>query len=190
MNTITLTGTTADGRKVIGYACGVCRKMFGDKGVADACCKCRHCGKATDPNTGPSGYHEECESAWRVQREADQLAKATKLDDWDGKVFWGDELYDDVGAAVEDMECECESDDEWPEWLYVAVPTKWQPQLDATDIVYDAYQPDDDTDVETMPGFKEFSAACEAFMASNPGWSSYLIDYTRAVRVTRPEEQA
>jgi hypothetical protein len=190
MNTITLTGTSDKGAVVTGWACGVCLTPYSNKGLADRCCQCDLCKLEV-----PRGYsrHDECRREYERKLEAYRLAKATKLEDWDGPVFWGDELYPDIDAAVEAMECDLEPS-EYPEWLYVAKRTRMD-GLDPEHIVSSAYDlnPDyTDTDAKDMAGFAEFQAACEAFTEANKNCCLYDIDYTRAVKVTRPEgsEQA
>lgn len=128
--------------------------------------------------------NQHCLTATSARLERERFEKAEKLTTWDGGVFWGDDYYADVDAALEAME-DLE-DDERPDYLWTADPSPVVPEL-GTDIVTDylienhGWDEMDETDFDGVPALAE---ALKAFAARNADLKVFHPNHKRCVLLT------
>lgn len=190
MNPFRLTGTTPDGREAKVWGCGVCLHVCLNEEHAKRCCVCSYCGKPTD-NAEDRGkrqtYHRSCMHADWIRKYQERLDKATEVTDYDGPFLYNDRFHADMGELLDYLECSCESDEDWPEWIYACTEQKPCLTLDLDDLSHKIEDLWEDADWSEFAGHKELEAAFAAFNEANKERASYTEDWTRKVRVPRPE---
>ena len=189
MNAFQLTGTASDGTVRGIWCCDKCKQMNHDKASAVRCCdwKCSSCGAHT------KNFIMTCDDCnrkkWRAKEQA-TIDKAEKLDDWADGVFWNDNYYSSVEDALEAMDCQCESLDDYPEYVFVAQPCP--PRKVGAGWIYehicDDLDLDDRNPEDCLQGTKEFELAIDAFNEANKAIQWFQEDRTRMVRVPKPAE--
>lgn len=189
MNAIKLTGTKPDGANVYIWACSKCGYTAGDEKTAEKCCRCLTCGK--ELNRRIVG---DCDDCWRekdAKREAERIAKAEKLEKWDGWVFYdgatngNDGYFESLDDLVDWLESEGIDPDNWPEYVFCCKVVPF-PAVDLDDIV-DRIM--DELPVgyerEHLVGLDLLEEAINDFNESNKHLISYEPDYTKVVRVKK-----
>lgn len=177
------------------WACGQCKITRADQEHAEKCCTlvpCKVCRSPTDKKFRATCFTETCDACRTAEgqrKDAERLAKAEKLEAWDGWVYAGhgpnDGFFEDVGAYVDWLVDEAEDSDDWPDWVYAA---KSRPGcvLDIGRILENACDDGYEDMDEDLRGVKELEAAIKAFNEANEGVIVYGADYKRAVRVPKP----
>lgn len=196
-----------DGRPSKVWACGVCGEPCEDETHAIACCgpvPCRYCGKPTDKKMTasygrPYEYHEACWIEDRDKRAARRMAEAEKLESWDGPVWIdggpgeSDEYYETFAEYLRDIEPEswnAEGQSPYrPQFVYLAMRRDYD-GMDAFTILEHESEDKFEDFLGCVEGKAEFRAAVQAFNEANKDLHWYEPDYTRAVRVPRPEPAA
>jgi hypothetical protein len=172
-----------EGRPAGVFFCGKCRRVSGEKDIAEQCCLPRRCDKCSKETLSQSAIR--CQACWdaeKANRERERFKKAEKLTEWSGWVY-----ADGVGYR----DGYCESLDEFYDWLdenpmdiqYVwACKENFFAHADIEDlltpILDNAYE---DFDSDDFKGLAELKAAIAAFNDVNAGLASYEPDYTKAV---------
>ncbi len=160
--------------------------------AAERCCQPHVCRYCTLPVVDESGYreHQVCRNAEYRKRAAERLAKAEKLESYDGWLYLdgANKYFQDMGAVLDYLECDDEDDpQDWPEFAYCCkeVPFEGPSPGDIyeslTEELYDEAS-------EDLQGCAEFEAACKVFTEANQHLLSYEPDYNHAVRIPRREK--
>lgn len=117
---------------------------------------------------------------------ANRLERATKLEYWDGWVWDESDYYESLEAYVEHLECNFADPNDWPDWVYVA-KSKPGVNLDAANIIENLCERGYEDMADDLKGVDELGAAINAFNAANADIIVYDGDWSRAVRVPKPE---
>lgn len=172
------------------WACGECKITRVDQEHAEKCCTmvpCKVCGQETDKKFRLVYLTETCDAcrmAEAQRKDAERIAKATKLSYWDGWVWDESDYYNSLEDYVEHLECNHDPED-WPEWVYVTA-SRPGVSLDVSRILEnycdDGYEGMDDD----LKGVDELTKAINRFNAANHEVVVYDGDWSRAVRVPKP----
>jgi hypothetical protein len=195
MDVIKIGFTLQDGREVTVHFCRVCGKGFGGfendagKSLAEKCCTCSYCNKPIDP-ADRRMRHKECEDKYQAELEAERIAKAEKLETWDGWVYYGraqdhnEGYFEDIGQLVEYLEEEEIPIEKWPEFVFICkkIPYKGI-NLDSLleQSIDDMYE----DAMDDLRGVDELQAAINRFNEINNDLCSYGFVFSKVVRVPR-----
>lgn len=187
MNAIKLTGTKPDGAKVYIWACSKCGYTAGDEKTAEKCCRCLTCGKELERR-----IVGDCDDCWRekdAKREAELIAKAEKLEKWDGWVFYdgatngNDGYFESLDDLVDWLESEGIDPDNWPEYVFCCKVVPF-PAVDLDDIVDRILEGlPEEVGREHLKGLDDLEAAIVEFNKRNIELISYEPDWTKVVRI-------
>ena len=178
--------------------CGICGLVYPETpDLAAKCCTCVTCGLPMPGNGRAGGWrseHPECAKRSRAEGEARTMAKAEKLESWDGPIWLDDSggFHQDLAAYVERLHEDLDPGDPWPEFVYVCRPEPF-PKLDLGDVLDNlmtdwAPEDFDRGDVESSVGAEVMANLANAVDAFNQAAAanvspSYYVDVSRAVRM-------
>lgn len=179
------------------WMCRQCRSLWGGRrdgergqALAEACCLPKTCDECRQPITGEGHYtyrHRHCQGTCDARIREERIAKAAKLEAWDGPVWWGncgpqDGYFRDMDELLDYFEVHETPAEDRPEWVFCsrAIPF---PGADAGRICERITEDMFEGASEQLEGVAELEAACRAFNAANAGLISYEPDYKRVVRV-------
>lgn len=175
------------------FMCEKCRRLDSTKLWAERCCLCSECGKVKDWTTSNPECPDCLKEKW-AKADRDRMARAEKLDDWDGWVYTGgsgghDGYFESLDHYVEYLDDQGIDPDNRPELVWVAEPVAF-PKLRVDHLIEGliedwAYEGFDPGSVE---GVEELTKAVEGFNAANTHHVSYYGSSRRAVRVPGPIE--
>lgn len=174
----------ADGRSAAVFYCGKCRIVHRTQAIAEQCCAVTLCEVCGAPAEQYRTVCSACGRAREVQREAERFAKAEKVTDWDGWIFWdGTGFNEGFFSSVEDLEEYLAGDGMQFPPAYVWTCKKIQLVSRIFDRISDyisenAYE---DWDTSHLSGLPEFKAAVEAFEAANKDQVSWEPSYKQAL---------
>ena len=185
--------------KLLPY-CGECGLVYPEGSeLAARCCTCSECQLVVKKGEGHwTNIHKECEKIRTRRREAEMLARATKLDTWDGPVIYNyDDYYATLDDLVEHLGDTIENPDEWPEYVYVCDEVPF-PAMDLGDILENLCENHGVEDFSSsdigVPAkvMDNLTSAISAFNAATEQHTScaWHQDNTRVVKVPRPEVEA
>ncbi len=192
MRPFELSGQNGDGKTVSVWACGVCGCVRGNEDDAARCCVCSYCGLEVPLNKYGccETYHNECQRAAWAKQDKDRMDKAVEVTDYDGPFLVGDTYYQTMDDVVEHLECCCESDEDWPEFIYACKEKKpcFEITLDDLECKFDDLW--EEAEWDNFHGVRDLEAALTAFNALNADRAVYYEDRTRKVRVPRRDDAA
>lgn len=181
----------ADGTPVNLWVCGKCNAVDATQSWAESHCRCSSCGIPENWSTHSLDC-DACPTAKWAKAAADRMAKAEKLESWDGRVYsegggGQDGYFMSLEDYVDHLKCTREEDEGWPEWVNVCREVSF-PGLDMERIIENLAEDMNYEDaIDNLNGEKELAAAIDAFNLANVGATSYDCDMDRVVRVPRPE---
>jgi hypothetical protein len=192
MKPFQLTGTTPDGQTAHVWACGICRCARHDEKAATECCTCSYCGKPVEKDKYGARHtsHDECRNADWARQDQERLDKAVEVTDYFGPFLLGDDYCEGMEDVVEQLECNTEPGDEWPEFIYACKEKKPCLKIDLDDLQHKVEDLWEDADLDDFNGVPELEAAMRAFNAANADRAVYREDRTRKVRIPRQEPRA
>lgn len=190
----------ADVKTIDSYACGACGRSYTQREVAERCCTCSRCKLPVDKQKDFTGLHRGCSDLNEIERREARIAKAEKLENWDGPVVIdGDHYFQDLDEYVEYLADELEPGAEWPEWVHTCLIDDF-PELGFQDLLENLVEnhglEDFSVDDIDVPGnvMDALEKACADFNAAakaskyNKSWHENM---TQVVRVPpRPAETA
>lgn len=193
MNAIELFHETGQSAEI--FYCAECRHVKKTKDDAENCCRCRFCNELVPQNSigkeNFTGYHGECWRADRDKRDAERLAKAEVVTDYDGWVFveglgYNDGYFRSMDDLLDYLEDEVE--EVRPERAYCCQEQPLQ-RLNSSDIAERICDDMYEDAYEDLNGLKELDIALEKFFDANAGMKSYYPDYKRCVLVPQKVPQ-
>ena len=162
-----------DGNRANIWYCAECTMVATSKDVADNCCKkylCKYCNEPV--NDKHWIVHEEC-------IEKNKIEKATKLEIWNGWVYYNDKYCQSVEELVEELE---ENYETVPECVYTCKTIPF-PKID----IYRLLEKIEGNSYEEIGkhliGVDDLIEAINCFNDANKDLVSYLPDETKMVRV-------
>lgn len=173
----------ANGKTSGVFSCGKCGLVYRDRTLSARCCKpyvCRYCGKEVEDKHLMA--HKEC-------ADKDQIAKAEKLESWDGWVYLDGYGYKEgYFESLEDL-LEYLDDDGThprPEWAFVCktIPFKGP---DIGNIIENCCEDMYEDAEDSLSGLDKLELAIKEFNEANKGMVSYYPDHKRAVRIPARE---
>ncbi len=118
------------------------------------------------------------------RREEEKLAKAAKVPEaeWDGRVYYGDKHYDNVGECIEDV---AGDGGKIPLHVWPAVPRTVVGPLRVSDVVENDLDTNgfEDMDLYDLEGVDELQRALDAFTDANKEVVAFWPDESRAIVV-------
>lgn len=187
----------ADGTPAGIWVCSECRHVTASREVTERCCRCSYCNKTVDQSKGRTAYHMDCFSADQAERDQKRMAKAEKLDIWDGWVYLdghghNEGFFRDLQELAECLDDELADGDlevaDWPEYAWICNPRPIRIP-DLADLIEricdDGYEGLEDD----LEGLDELGKALDVFAKVNAGLFDYLPSSTQAVAVPKPSEE-
>lgn len=121
---------------------------------------------------------------WRKSESA-KFDKATKIprDEYDGRVWYNDQAYDDPGEVLQQLIDDGCDEDELPKYLWAVKEVPVITPRHVADIVEGDIEDRGwvDMEVKDLKGVDELQAALDRFVEANKGVVSYHPDYMKAV---------
>lgn len=173
----------ADGRSAAVFYCGTCRYVARTQDLAERCCAPSICETCGEPAEKYRTVCAACALANEVKREAERFAKADKVTDWDGWIFWdgtghNDGFFPSAEELAEHLECE---ECALPAYVWTCKKIPFVSRIldRVTDqISENAYE---DWDQSHLSGLPEFKAAVESFETANQDQVSWEPNYNLAL---------
>lgn len=170
------------------FYCSRCRVVHREKVAADVCCEPLVCGCGAFRDRYRT-LCEVCAAEASAKRTAEVMAKAEKLEEWTGPVFWEGYPHNEGYAASVDefveMFFEDEDEDEsvrkMPEFVFVC--HEWPLKFGAGDVIERETEDWPEGLADGLQGMEELEASCQAFCERNKRVCSWEVDYRRMVRV-------
>lgn len=128
---------------------------------------------------------DHCFEAYQRKKEEHRFEKAEKLTTWDGWVYYGDKYFPSLEELFDHLASVCDSEEDWPEYVWAARPTVVIGKFDAWEIC-ESYVSDngwEDMSENDLHGLPELQADLDRFTAANASVVSYLPDYKKAVLI-------
>jgi hypothetical protein len=182
----------SDGKPTGIYFCGKCRIVSHHRLLADQCCQnytCDTCGA----DTGARHWTlcDPCREKQSKETAKARYEKAEKIpaDKYDGWVYFNglqrnDGFAQDVGALLEDLECQREEDGsevKTPEYVWACSP-KYFATIDLDNVLENLEQDAwEDFDRIDYNGLDELQQAVDKFNESNKHLVIWEPDYSRAI---------
>jgi hypothetical protein len=192
-----------DGTPANAWVCGVCGKIYAANSSAEGCCRCYICGEVIEQGKIGKGdfssYHGKCWDKQQDKIRAERIAKAEKLETWDGWVYNegpGGGPNDDYAASMDELVEYLEnllSDGDidladWPEYVFVCNVENCAISLrEVLDNVAERMFEDWE---DQLNGEGELQKAIDKFNEANKDLHSYSPDYKRVVKVPKPSQEA
>ncbi|MFH0995785.1 MAG: hypothetical protein V1844_09855 [Pseudomonadota bacterium] len=164
------------------WFCSECRNVAKTQSQAEDCCKkhdCRFCGKPVD---------EKHRLVHRICAEQDTIAKAEKLEAWDGYIYLegvGKEYFESIGELLDEHDIDGIPA---PEYVFICSSIPFTaPDIDKiNDWVCDEHDSDA---VDCLWGVEELSEALKNFESINQHIIRYEPDFTKMVRIRNVDEK-
>jgi len=172
----------ASGKSAGVFYCTSCKVVRKTHEEAEDCCspcKCQQCGVETEH------YNTICKACQRKKERAAEVArfeKAEKLTSFDGWLFYGDKYYETMCDLLDDID----DDADIPEYVWATTVCHFvRLEIGAVEElsvdVDSAYE-----DFDSAPdGLDELKTSIEAFNKANAHHISYMVDYSKAVLVSK-----
>lgn len=185
---------TAQGKSTGAWLCSSCRTLYGgtrdgERGLERAaqCCVCRYCSLPVTDQRDNRWRHDACKEADYQKRRLAQRERAQKLETWGGWVYHGDRFFESLEDLVDHLDCWGTEPEDWPAFVYVCKEVPF-PGLRLHRAVESLCEDLFDDAYDHLVGLEKLWAAEKEFNAANAHLVSYEPDYTRAVKVPRPEK--
>lgn len=124
--------------------------------------------------------NDRCLSESSAAKEAEQFAKAEKVEAWDGGVFYGDDYFASMDELCDRLN---DDNDDWPKYVWAAEPETVFTGCSVADVVEDSISNSgwEDMEVDDFKGVAELQAALDKFTEANAGVHAFHPNYKKAV---------
>lgn len=183
-----------DGTKTDLSVCAECGKLARGESnfdISQKCCACYECGEPIPKEerfTANTMYHRKCDDARRRRIDAEALAKAELVEDYDGPVYFegghgsfGDSYFSDVDELAEWLDDQDE-DVVRPEFAFCCEEYPFK-GLDTDQLIEQCCEEMEEDSADHLDGVDALNEAILAFNKANESHISWFCDRKRKVAV-------